>query len=96
MDKHLVRWASVVAVVFVIAFLFFYMNSSPTSASKGEKWTVYGSEKCSWTRKQLDTMKSKGVDYTFVDCDSQKCDGITGFPTLKGDDGTVKVGYTPM
>jgi hypothetical protein len=85
-------WVYIVVVVFLL-FLLFYMKSSPTQ--KGA-WTVYGSEKCSWTRKQLDTMKTKGIDYTFVDCDSQKCDGITGFPTLKGDDGTVKVGYTPM
>ncbi len=89
-------WVYFVVVVFLL-FLLFYMKNSPTQkgTSKGA-WTVYGSEKCSWTRKQLDTMKSKGIDYTFVDCDSQKCDGITGFPTLKSDDGTVKVGYTPM
>jgi hypothetical protein len=43
-------------------------------------------------------MDSKGIAYNFVDCDQDKesCTGMSGFPTLKHDDGTVKVGYTPM
>ena len=48
--------------------------------------------------KQLAEMETKGITYKFVDCDkeNQVCVGMSGFPTLKNDDGTVKVGFTPM
>ena len=59
-------------------------------------WTVYGNNHCGWTRKQLEMMDSKKIPYKYVDCEVENCPGIDGFPTLKNDDGTVKVGYTPM
>ena len=75
------------------------MPSSPkTKTAAGGTWTVFGTTGCSWTTKQLAEMESKGITYKFVDCDkeNQVCVGMSGFPTLKNDDGTVKVGFTPM
>jgi len=91
----------VLAVLAVLAIIFMMKNSrSPVSGDdiSGTDWTVYGSHNCGWTTKQLAEMDSKNVDYTFVDCDKnpEQCGGISGFPTLKNDDGTVKTGFTPM
>ena len=103
MDSHVLRWGITSAIVIgLICAVYMFMNfrakalaPPPTNASAGG-WTVYGSNKCGWTRKQTEEMDAKGVKYTFVDCDKESCPGVSGFPTLKNDDGTVKVGYTPM
>ena len=87
----------VVVIVVALFVLLCYACMSMSKKSVSSKgWTIYGSKGCSWTRKQFDEMDKKGIDYKFVDCTKEKCDGISGFPTLKNDDGTVKVGYTPM
>lgn len=83
----------------VLLSIYFFMPSSPSPTTSGASgWTVFGTTGCSWTTKQLAEMESKGITYKFVDCDkeSQNCVGMSGFPTLKNDDGTVKVGFTPM
>ena len=100
MDPHVVRWAIAVAVAFVVLCLVYMsLNSMAKSKKAGAEkpeWTVYGSKNCGWTMKQLEHMDSKGIAYTFVDCDSQECTGIQGFPTLTNDTKEVKVGFTPM
>ncbi len=103
MDRHVMIWgatASIAIAVLCLVYVFLNMkaaSSGPSPSPGGSSgWTVYGSDKCGWTRKQKSDMESKGVQYTFVDCDTQSCPGVSGFPTLKHSDGTVKVGYTPM
>jgi glutaredoxin len=65
-----------------------------TGLTAGETLTVYGSNGCSWTRKQLDYLKQKNLPYTFVDCDTQDCpDFVEAFPTVVKD-GQVFVGFT--
>ena len=91
----------IISLCLFIVFLsiYFFMPSSPkTKTAAGSTWTVFGTTGCSWTTKQLAEMESKGITYKFVDCDkeNQACVGMSGFPTLKNDDGTVKVGFTPM
>jgi glutaredoxin len=90
----------IIALCLFIVFLSIYLlPSSPTlKSSAGGTWTVFGTTGCSWTTKQLAEMESKGITYKFVDCDkeNQACVGMSGFPTLKNDDGTVKIGFTPM
>jgi glutaredoxin len=90
----------IITVLILIAVLLgiFFMSGKKTSTPSGGGWTVFGTTGCSWTTKQLAEMESKGITYKFVDCDkeSQNCVGMSGFPTLKNDDGTVKVGFTPM
>ena len=90
----------IAALCLFIVFLsiYFFMPSSPLVSSGASEWTVFGTTGCGWTGKQRAEMESKGITYKFVDCDkdNQACIGISGFPTLKNDDGTVKVGFTPM
>jgi hypothetical protein len=57
------------------------------------EWTVYGSMGCGWTRKQLEHFKGKGKPYTFVDCDSEDCKGIEGYPTMVHSSGERVVGF---
>ena len=58
-----------------------------------EKWIVYGTEWCGWTKKQLDYMKKSGNAFEFIDCEKQQCDGIKSFPTLVSPNKEVIVGY---
>lgn len=71
--------------------------AEPVEAVKAKsvdgEWTVYGSMGCGWTRKQLDYMKSAGKPFTFVDCDSEECAGVEGFPTMTSPDGERVVGF---
>lgn len=95
------NWVWVVLAILVlllVLFMFRMGGKRGDSAAAPTGWTVYGSHNCGWTTKQLAEMDSKSVDYTFVDCDQNpgQCEGISGFPTLKNDDGTVKTGFTPM
>jgi hypothetical protein len=65
-------------------------------STDGDKHTVYGSMSCGWTRKQLDDLKSKGKEYTFVDCTEGKCPPeVDGFPTTKTPSGEIVVGFNP-
>ena len=67
-------------------------KKAPVVAAGG--WTVYGTNGCIWTRKQLDHMKKKGIAHTFVDCDKEgACAGMEAFPTLVDKDGVKTVGY---
>ena len=70
--------------------------AGPKKAKAGAKggWTVYGTKGCSWTLKQLDHMKSKGIPHTFVDCDKEgACPGMDAFPTMKSPKGEKVVGF---
>ena len=84
-----------VFLAFVLAFLFLLNSwlSKKTSSSKS-KWTVYGTDGCGWTRKQLKELDEKNVQYKYINCESGDCGGISSFPTLKSDDGELKVGFT--
>jgi hypothetical protein len=47
--------------------------------------TIYGTEQCSWTTKQIDEFIRNGVQYEFVDCSAGQCPkSITAFPTVTG------------
>jgi hypothetical protein len=84
----------IAAIVAVLVAIFVFMPSKKSAMDS--KWTVYGNNHCGWTRKQKEMMDSKGIPYKYVDCEVENCPGISGYPTLTNDDGTVKVGYTPM
>jgi len=86
-------WIIALAVFVFVISLILILNKRP---SKDTKWTVYGNNHCGWTRKQKEMMDSKGIPYKYVDCEVENCPGINGYPTITNDDGTVKVGYTPM
>lgn len=82
---------SLAVIVLVVLYLMVPKKSSGTSGP----WTVYGSNGCGWTRKQLKNMDEKGITYTYVDCDEdgQQCTGMAGFPTLKDENGEITTGY---
>ena len=61
--------------------------------SNGEKWTIYGTMGCGWTRKQIDYMKENGKPYTFIDCSKGGCDGMKAFPTSVSPTGEKVVGF---
>lgn len=91
-------WMTLVVVLAILFLLNFYlMSGTKTSGTSGTagSWTVYGSNGCGWTRKQLKNMDEKGITYTYVDCDEdgQQCTGMAGFPTLKDENGEITTGY---
>jgi len=81
----------------ILALIILYLlNSVLTSSPKksaGGSWTVYGTNGCGWTRKQLEIMDSKKIPYTFVDCDKEDCKGADAFPTLVDSAGNKSVGF---
>ena len=84
----------ILAIVDMIILIQTGKKASKEEGGKG--WTVFGTMGCGWTRKQLDYMKKNGKTHTFVDCDKGGCDGMDAFPTLKGPDGEMTVGYTEV
>lgn len=83
-------------ILTVINTIIFMQTGQEKSKAGGKKWTVFGTMGCGWTRKQLDYMKKNGKAHTFVDCDKGGCDGMDAFPTLKGPNGEMTVGYTEV
>jgi glutaredoxin len=58
--------------------------------------TVYGTESCGWTKKQLAYLDKKGIAYKFVNCEEQGCPNfVSGFPTLDLD-GKIVTGYKEL
>jgi glutaredoxin-related protein len=57
---------------------------------------VYGSDNCSWTKKQLAYLNKKGIPYQYVNCMSEQCpDFVSAFPTL-AQRGKIIVGYQEL
>jgi len=75
-------------------------NAKNSANSNGKcKPVIYGSMSCGWTKKQLKYMDDKGSDYEYVDCakDRGACPKeVTGFPTIKHCDGSLKPGYQEL
>jgi hypothetical protein len=84
-------------LVLIILFLLNMVLSTPTTGAApetdGAQWTVYGTNGCGWTRKQLAVMDTKKVPYKFVDCDKEDCKGADAFPTLVDPSGKKTVGF---
>jgi len=83
---------ALVIVVVAIVLIKVCMKKSPKKAG-GDGYTIYGTMGCGWTRKQLEYMKQSGTPFTFVDCDSEECAGITAFPTTVDPSGEQTVGF---
>ena len=94
MNKHLVVY---VILILIILYLVNGMLTTKSAAPAVAKpWTVYGTNGCGWTRKQLEVMDTKKVPYVFVDCDSEDCNGASAFPTLVDPDGKKTVGFNSL
>ena len=85
-------------VIFALLFLWSYFKkpSGVKKSAGGGEWTVYGTMGCGWTRKQLEALKNSNIPYTFVDCDSKECAGMSAFPVNILPDGTQKIGFTEV
>ena len=57
------------------------------------EWTVYGTNWCGWTKKQLKYLENKGIPHKFIDCEKSKCDGIDAFPVMESSNGEKVTGY---
>lgn len=71
-------------------------GSIDPDAKKPGTWTVYGSDNCGWTLKQLAVFDSKGIPYNYVNCDKGDCSGTTAFPTLVDPNGVKTVGFNGL
>ena len=95
MNKHFIVYAVLIVIIL------FLLNSVLTGGSKktgspvaaAGNWKVYGTNGCGWTRKQLDVMKNKNVQHTFIDCDKEDCGDVQAFPTLVDPSGKKTVGF---
>ena len=85
-------------IVAVVGIFFLYLLNFRLTAGgqNGEHWTVYGTNGCGWTRKQIDHMKSNGIPHTYIECDKKDCGKITSYPTLKNSSGEVLVGFNKI
>ena len=59
------------------------------------EWTVYGTNWCDWTKKQLEYLEKKGISHKYVNCEKNKeiCKDISGFPVMKNSKGEEIIGY---
>ena len=79
-------------VLLAVALLFLYLlNFRLTNTN--EHWTVYGTNNCGWTRKQVDYMKTNRIPHTYIECDKHDCGEITSYPTLQNSSGKKLVGF---
>jgi hypothetical protein len=89
-----------VGLVLIVVIAYYVFRRFVTNKYREEgvpvksSWTVYGTDECGWTRKQLKEMDDKGVDYSYVNCKNGDCGDIKSYPTLKNDAGETKVGFT--
>lgn len=81
-----------ILVVVVVLILFVMMNKKEKAqvGSTG-KWTVYGTDWCGYTKKQLKHMDNNSIEYDYVECSDGACDGfaIKAFPTLRDPSGKL-------
>ena len=94
------RAMRILGLIFLIVIMLWlnggFRARAAVSVSTGKGWTVYGRMSCGFTRKQLEYMKKKGVEFTYRECSGGKCPGVEAFPTLVSPDGEKIVGYTEM
>lgn len=85
-------------VVAVLAFVWYRRQpgAAPSQNTRG-MLTIFGSMGCGWTKKQLEHCDNKNIPYKFVDCDKGGCPAfVTGYPTMKTDDGKVIEGFKEL
>ena len=83
-------------ILLLINLYILFTTRKISTYSENEKWTIFGTMGCGWTRKQLEYMKKNGKQFTFVDCDSDDCGDLDGFPTIVHPDGKQTTGYREL
>lgn len=79
-----------VLVVVLVLFVMMNKKDKTTGDSKG-KWTVYGTNWCGYTKKQLKHMDDNSIEYDYVECSDGACEGLSieAFPTLRDPNGKL-------
>lgn len=85
-------------VILAIIVIYVVMSMSSVKKVKGGsaaptgKWTVYGTDWCGYTTKQLKYMDDNSIEYEYIECSNGACDavGIKAFPTLRDPSGTLR------
>tara|TARA_B100001113_G_scaffold112877_2_gene91689 strand:+ start:2435 stop:2728 length:294 start_codon:yes stop_codon:yes gene_type:complete len=93
----------IAALILIAVDVYIFINTGkkkeepvPVQDKKEESevtWTVYGTNWCGWTKKQLEYLKKKGIPHKFIDCEKSKCDGIDAFPVMESSSGEKVTGY---
>jgi len=86
----------VLAVIAVFVFIAMCKNENPAKAARADgKWTVYGTDWCGYTKKQLAYMDDNSIEYEYIECSDGACDGfdIKAFPTLIDSEDNVSTGF---
>ena len=83
------------ALLYVLFGSAFGMKATVSGGAAAEL-TVYGTNGCGWTRKQLAHLDKKGISYNYVECDKEDCGGISAFPTMKLANGDVVEGFKEL
>lgn len=90
------RRQQLITISLVAAAIFILLRMKKASTSSEGQWTVYGTKGCGWTVKQLNYMQKNEKSFRFIDCEKEKCSGMTGFPTLVSPEGERIMGYTEI
>jgi hypothetical protein len=93
LNGHMIGYGIMVIAILILLNMVLAPKKGDAVAAGGASWTVYGTNGCGWTRKQLEVMKSKNVPHKFIDCDKEDCKGAEAFPTLVDPSGQKTVGF---
>ena len=93
LNGHMIGYGIMFVVILILLNMAMAPKKGAASAAGGASWTVYGTNGCGWTRKQLEVMKNKNVSHKFIDCDKEDCKGAEAFPTLVDPSGQKTVGF---
>ena len=91
-------WLNILLALALIYVLFgssFGMKTKVSGEAAAEL-TVYGTNGCGWTRKQIAHLDKKGIGYDYIECDKEDCGGISAFPTMKLANGDVIEGFKEL
>ena len=91
-------WLNILLALALLYVLFgsaFGMKAKVSGGAAAEL-TVYGTNGCGWTRKQIAHLDKKGISYNYVECDKEDCGGISAFPTMKLANGDVVEGFKEL
>tara|TARA_R110002073_G_scaffold59781_4_gene150264 strand:+ start:12029 stop:12295 length:267 start_codon:yes stop_codon:yes gene_type:complete len=83
-------------ILLALAILYVLFGATPKVSGAAAEWTVYGTNGCGWTRKQIAHLDKKGISYNYVECDKEDCGDVNAYPTMKHSNGEVVKGFKEL